>query len=46
MQELVQGLGPALDAELESFVPLLLKRAGQVRRQAQPLRVGGALTWC
>lgn len=30
-QSLIEALGPALDAELEAFVPLLLKRAGQVR---------------
>lgn len=31
MQSLVEVLGPAMDPELEAFVPLLLKRAGQVR---------------
>ncbi|KAL4421548.1 hypothetical protein ABPG75_010839 [Micractinium tetrahymenae] len=29
-QSLAEGLGPALDAELDAFVPLLLKRAGQL----------------
>ncbi|KAL4449554.1 hypothetical protein ABPG77_007198 [Micractinium sp. CCAP 211/92] len=29
-QSLVEALGPAMDPELEAFVPLLLKRAGQV----------------
>lgn len=33
LQDLAEGLGPALDAELEAFVPLLLKRAGQVQQQ-------------
>ncbi|PRW60199.1 FAM179B isoform X2 [Chlorella sorokiniana] len=28
-QELAESLGPALDAELDAFLPLLLKRAGQ-----------------
>lgn len=31
LQSLAEALGPALDAEMEAFVPLLLKRAGQVR---------------
>lgn len=29
-QSIAEQLGPALDPELEAFVPLLLKRAGQV----------------
>jgi len=33
MQELAESLGSALDSELDAFVPLLLKRAGQVRRE-------------
>ena len=33
-QSLAEALGPALDAELDAFVPLLLKRAGQVKGSA------------
>lgn len=34
LQELAESLGPSLDAELDAFVSLLLKRAGQVRGPA------------